>query len=284
MLAALGVALAGCVSWGDHREVLEERDRLEAEVARLGERVTLLEASNESLAGERVELIAQVEDLRQARESLEVSIAELEAVRADLEANLKQSQRELDARRQEVAGLRGTYDGLVSDLQAEVAAGRIEIEQLREGLRVGLSQEVLFPLGSAELGAEGVDVLRKVARRLAGVPHPIEVEGHTDDLTIRGGLAERYPSNWELGGARAARVVRLFQQEGIESTRLRAVSLGETQPLASNQEAEGRARNRRIEIRLVPLREASPPGGEVPAAAGAPAEEAAPADDGAGDS
>jgi chemotaxis protein MotB len=75
------------------------------------------------------------------------------------------------------------------------------------------------------------------------------VQGHTDDVPTRGGA---YPSNWELAGARAASVVRILVEQGVPPTRLAAVSLGDTQPIASNDTPEGRAANRRIEIQLVP--------------------------------
>lgn len=259
-LALLLAAAAGggCVTRGTHREVVAERDAAQAEAQRVAKRLTLLEASNESLSAERVELLGAVEDLRQARAELDARVAELREERAALEESLERRERELAAQQQEVSALRGTYDGLVEDLQTEVAAGRIQIEQLREGIRVNLAQEILFPLGSAELGPEGRDVLQRVARRLAEVPNPVEVQGHTDDLAIRGRLAERYPSNWELGGARAARVVRLLGESGVAPERLRAVSFADTQPVASNETPEGRARNRRIEIRLLPVPDAAP--------------------------
>lgn len=255
LLVLAAPALPGCVTRGTHREVVAERDAAQAEAARLAERLRLLEASNESLSAERVELIDAVEDLRQAREALETELEALGAERAALEESLARREEELAAQRSEVSALRGTYDALVEDLETEVASGRIQIEQLREGIRVDLAQEILFPLGSAELGAEGRDVLRRVARRLAEVPNPVEVRGHTDDLPIQGALAARYPSNWELGGARAARVVRLLAEAGVAPGRLQAVSFADTRPVASNATPEGRARNRRIEIRLLPLRE-----------------------------
>ena len=68
-------------------------------------------------------------------------------------------------------------------------------------------------------------------------------------------LKERYPTNWELAGARAASVVRLFAQSGIDGTRLSAVSRGDTRPVADNRTPQGRALNRRIEIRLRPMGE-----------------------------
>lgn len=252
LLALAAALLAGCVTRGTHEEVVAARDAAEARARDLAERVELLEASNESLSAERVELIASIEDLRQEREGLDDRVAELRAESEALEASLAEREQELARRREEVSSLRGTYDGLVQDLQSEVAEGRIRIEQLREGIRVNLSQEILFPLGSADLSAEGRDVLGRVARRLAEVPNPVEVQGHTDALPIHGRLAERYPSNWELGGARAARVVRLLAEAEVPRERMRAVSFADTRPVASNDTEEGRARNRRIEIRLLP--------------------------------
>ena len=272
--AALALLAAGCVLPGTHEAVLDERDRLAAESKRLGERVTLLEASNESFSGERVELIGQVEDLREAREklegereALETQVAELAARRQQLETDLATRDAQVEEEQVEVGRLRETYDALVVDLQAEVAAGRIEIERLREGIRVKLAQEVLFPKGSAIVSAEGRDVLRRVAGRLEGGAHRVEVQGHTDDLVIRGRLARRYPTNWELGGARAAAVVRILESGGVSGDRMRAVSYGSREPVAPNRDAAGRARNRRIEIRLIPL-EGEPAGEQAGRTAG----------------
>ena len=158
----------------------------------------------------------------------------------------------LSERDQEVAELRGTYDALVSDLQAEVASGHVQIEQLRDGIRVNVSDQILFPSGSAVVDDHGREVLKKVAVQISKSPYQVEVEGHTDDRAIVGVLAERYPTNWELAGARAARVVRLFKDEGLEGSRMRVVSNAEFEPAASNDSPEGRQQNRRIGIRLIP--------------------------------
>jgi chemotaxis protein MotB len=277
--AALALLLAllpsaGCVTRGVHQGVVEERDTLRSEVELLKNRVRLLEASNESLSNERVKLISDVEDLGSEREKLAVSVEELRVARDQLEQNLALTSSQLAARNAEVQQLRDTYDGLVSDLQSEVASGRVQIEQLRDGLNVKLSQAVLFPSGSADLSAEGADVLGKVAGRLHELPHRVLVQGHTDDVPIRGSLAQRYPSNWELAGARAARVLRILAERGVPAERLSAVSLADTQPVASNDTPEGRAANRRIEIRLLPTPGAAPaPERSEPSAAASPAGE-----------
>jgi chemotaxis protein MotB len=254
LLAAIVAAAGplGCVGMGAYNEVVEERDLLRIKADRL-------EASNENLDNERVALIAQLEELRQAKVDLDASVAELSDRKEQLEIDLAKTSQALKARTQEVDSLRSTYDGLVSDLQTELAAGRVQIEQLRDGLHVKLAQEILFPPGSAELSREGQQVLGKVAERLIGLEHQIEVAGHTDNVQISGALAQRYPSNWELAGARAAVVVRLLANEGVPTERLVAASYADTRPVESNETAEGRAHNRRIDIRLVPVEKPASP-------------------------
>ena len=96
-------------------------------------------------------------------------------------------------------------------------------------------------------------VLGRVATELKKSSHQILVIGHSDNKPIRPTLSKQYPSNWELAGARAASVVRLFAHVGLPSKRLLAVSVADSQPVASNKTEEGRAKNRRIEIRLRPV-------------------------------
>ena len=254
-LAAVLVGLAlltGCVTRGQHLEVKREAERCQDESAIRATRIEHLEASNAALDEERVALIDENEDLLQLREELGGKVAALEKRRAELEKSLRERESEVARRTEEVEQLRQTYTGLVGDLESDVAAGRIEIERLREGLTLNLSQEILFSSGSARLNEEGRAVIGKLVKRLTEVPQQIEVRGHTDGVAIQGPLAERYPSNWELAGARAAAVVRVLAERGVPPERLSAVSFGDSRPLASNETPEGRAMNRRIEIRLLP--------------------------------
>ena len=89
-----------------------------------------------------------------------------------------------------------------------------------------------------------------MAGNLKDVPHQVRVQGHTDNVPIP---SARYPSNWELAGARAAEVVKILADNGIGEDRLSAVSYGEFRPRASNDTPEGCAKNRRIEIRRQPM-------------------------------
>ncbi len=243
LLAAL--LASACVSRGNYDAVVEERDQL-------AKRLVQAERSNASLSAERVRIFDELEDLNQERERLQSDVARLERTRNQLSENLSQREMELAKRTSEIDRMRSTYDDLVSDLESQVAAGEIEIEQLREGLRLNLSQQILFPSGSARLSPEGREVIGTVAARLVEADHRIEVQGHTDDVPISGALARRYPTNWELAAARATEVVRLLSDRGVAGERLTALSFGEFHPVAPNDSPDERARNRRIEIRLLP--------------------------------
>lgn len=248
-LVLLGVGGLGCVGLGSHQEVVGERDALV-------ERLQLLEASNASLSAERVSLLESLEDIREERTALDRNVQQLHKQEAELTSSLLARETELTRQNVEVVRLRDTYKALVEDLESELAAGQIAIQELREGLQVHIADEILFASGSARLGTQGAQILLKVAGQLAKLPHAIEVAGHTDNLPITGVLARRYPSNWELAGARAASVVRLFERAGVDPSRLVVVSHASTRPIASNDTPEDRSRNRRIEIHLKPSRSA----------------------------
>lgn len=236
----------GCVTQGKHQRIVGE---LRSERDDLKEKVQQLQRSNRALGEERVRLIDQMEDLRQEKETLSTDVAKLQRTRDLLETHLKKREEEVE----KLSKLSGSYESLVKDLESEVASGQIQIEQLREGLRLNLSQDILFRSGAVTLEPYGVRVLDKVAKQLRGMSQEVEVQGHTDNVPLSPALARRWGTNWELAAARAAQVVQLFQKDGIAPERLRAVSYGPYKPVADNATPEGRARNRRIEIRLIPV-------------------------------
>jgi chemotaxis protein MotB len=145
------------------------------------------------------------------------------------------------------------YDQLVGELKGELEANQVKVKEMKDGINVNLSEEILFPSGSAQLNQSGQEVITRVSKKLVGKEYQIIVVGFTDNIPIRGSLAKRYPTNWELAGARAASVVRLLEKTGVDKQKLVATSYGENFPVASNETEEGRAQNRRIEIRLRPV-------------------------------
>jgi chemotaxis protein MotB len=143
---------------------------------------------------------------------------------------------------------------LDEDFALLVAAEGMKIEREGAEIRILLPDHLLFDSGDADPSEEGAELLDRLGPHLRSMTRgQIFVEGHTDDRAIRGALAERFPTNWELSTARATRVVRRFVANAeVESGRLTAAGFADTRPLASNETEEGRATNRRIEIRIRP--------------------------------
>jgi chemotaxis protein MotB len=201
-----------------------------------GREKLLLEKS--ALDAERAELLKQIESER----------AGVGALREALES--ERVAREL--KEEEVERLSGTYKGLVDSLQAELKSGQVEIEELRGRLQVRAVDQILFDSGSTDIKPEGKKVLAKVAAGIKAVTdREIHVEGYTDDVPIH---TARFASNWDLSVARAVTVAKFLAAAGVSETRLAATGYGEHRPIASNADAAGRQRNRRIEIVLEPLR------------------------------
>jgi len=161
---------------------------------------------------------------------------------------LSQQQAIEAAQRQQMATLQAS-------VQTEIDADQVKIEQLENGIRVRMSSDLLYPSGSVVLSHQGRAALTKVSGQLSNMAaqgYNIDVVGNTDDVPIGHELAERYPTNWELAGARAALVVRHLQESGVDPTKLEAISNGHYHPVAPNDNSEGRTRNRRTDIVLRP--------------------------------
>jgi chemotaxis protein MotB len=138
-------------------------------------------------------------------------------------------------------------------MKAEVAKEQITITELKGKLTVDVLEKILFDSGEAEVKPEGLEVLQRVSDVLKNVKDKaIRVEGHTDNIPIKGQLIKKYSTNWELSAARAINVAKYLQQQGLDPTLLSATAFGEYKPVASNDTSEGRAKNRRIAIILLP--------------------------------
>ena len=190
---------------------------------------------------------------QQEYDALEKENAELREKNMKLEEASLFLSGELLAADREVEMLERQQEALEDEIERWAEEGAVTMELLASGLRIVLPNEVLFSPGSAKLKSEGRALVEELVEALAGVPYQIVVIGHTDNVPIGAGLVTQYPSNWELAGARASSVVRVMVEEGIPGEQLLAVSMGDTRPLASNDTAEGRAHNRRIEVRIRPV-------------------------------
>jgi len=250
----------GCVTKSSFDALQAEHDQTIDERDGLAENLRRLRVERDTFETQYLDAQESYEDERVSRTTLAGDLARVEKKATRLDSDLEAERlarlaaaTALAERENQLASIQSTYGELVADLESELSAGQIEIERLREGLRLNVSQDVLFASGSAKLDRIGRDVLIKVAGRIKDLSDFIEVRGHTDDRPMSGALAKRFPSNWELAAARAASVVRLLEEHGVPGDRLAAVSMGENDPVVANDSVENRARNRRIEIRLEPV-------------------------------
>ena len=250
-MALVPLAAAGCVSKSEYLKAVQsaearqnaldaENMRLKSELADTGKRNDQLKSD---LTLKSCELGKTIADLRQR-------VGALEGDNARLTQELADSQK---AREEKVKEVSSTYEQLVAKMKGEIDKGQVTISELKGKLTVNMVEAILFDSGRAEVKPEGLIVLGKVIEILKTVnDKAIRIEGHTDNKPIIGPLTQRYPTNWELSAARAINVARYLQKQGVDAASLSAAAYGEFKPVADNSMFEGRAKNRRIEIVLVP--------------------------------
>ena len=124
---------------------------------------------------------------------------------------------------------------------------QVSTELTEEGLMVRLKEKALFSSGSAVLQGDAEKIVPVIAGVLASLPERVTISGHTDNVPI---ATAQYPSNWELSSARAVSLMRglMGAQPSLNPARFSALGYSEYRPIASNDTAEGRAQNRRVEV------------------------------------
>lgn len=166
---------------------------------------------------------------------------------AQLSAQIAQRKRE-QALKRERARLAIIARDLRNTLTPMLGEGKLRVTQNARGVSVEINASELFAPGEATFNQNADQALKLVASLLKDDTHLIQVEGHTDNVPINTSL---FASNWELSSARASSVVRMFVENGLPETRLTAVGHAANKPVAKNDDAEGRARNRRVEITIL---------------------------------
>src|SRR6056297_818408 len=152
------------------------------------------------------------------------------------------SARLLDAAEDEVNTI---SDDVEERMQEAIDEDMIDVTRNKLWLEVEIKSSLLFASGSSELLPASVPLLVDLSDAFVDLPNRIHIEGFTDDEPINTPV---FPSNWELSSARAAAVVRLFERNGVESSRLATIGYGEYQPVVKNISEEDRARNRRVVV------------------------------------
>jgi len=218
----------GCVTSGTYEKKVKEADNQAKEITSLQQKYDKMKADRDQLK-------------------------EAFANAASEQAKLKENLAELKKKEAEVQTESNTYKQLMQEMKGEIAKGQITISELQGKLTMDVVDKILFASGQSDVKKEGLDVLQRVVEILKNVKDKsIRIEGHTDNIRIKGRLAKQYPSNWELSAARAINVTKYLQKQGLDPALLSATAFGEYKPIANNDTPEGRAKNRRIAIILLP--------------------------------
>ena len=149
---------------------------------------------------------------------------------------------------QEKRNMDDMADAIEAALSHLIREGSVKVRRTDDWVEIELNTRILYTSGSAILQPEAVPVLGEIAKNIRDFPNAIRVEGFTDNVPIN---TARFPSNWELSAGRAASVVHLFQDEGVNPARMSATGYGEYRPAADNRTAAGRSSNRRVLVTVL---------------------------------
>jgi len=244
-----------------------EKDRLAAELAASQASLAALQAG----AGDKDKLAADLAAAKQRNAELEAQLAaaqgsgaaDKEKLAADLAASnqrMADLERQLADRDKELASLRGDLSaemvklkeaerGLIRALRPEIEKKNITVDLNNERLLINLASGYLFGSGEDQLKPAGADALKQVGAILKDFPeYKVAVDGHTDDRPLRATLKKKFPSNKELSEARAANAAIALADGGLSGAA--TAGYADAKPVAPNTTDAGRAKNRRVEVRV----------------------------------
>ena len=258
LAAGFLVAAAGCgIDEQVHNAALKDRD---AQKQKLAE-------TNDALEKERAQHRADV-DARDARvlvltkklESLGQDVSRLETERGNLGGELESAKKRMDELRKaqvQAEARAAQFRKLVTQFKTLTDAGKLQVEIRENRMIVRLGDKILFDPGKTDLKPEGKEALTQVTTVLKELQNRnFQIAGHTDNAPMK---SAKFRSNWDLSTARAVEVLNYMVGAGMEPKRVSAAGYADTSPVATNDTPENKAKNRRIEITLVPNLDDLPP-------------------------
>jgi chemotaxis protein MotB len=280
LAVALAMGAAACgVNEDLYNATVKDRDQQKEKLA----------ATQQSLDKEKAQHKKDV-DARDARllllsnklTSMGQDVSRLETERGNLGGELEQAQKRMEELKKAQAQAEeraAQFRKLVTQFKALTDAGKLQVEIRENRMIVRLGDKILFDPGKTDLKPEGKDALTQVTAVLKTLPNRnFQVAGHTDNVPIK---SKRFRSNWDLSTARAVEVTNYMIGAGMEPKRLSAAGYADQSPVVPNDSPDNMAKNRRIEITLVPNLDDLPPiddalKGDQPAAPSAAPGAAAP--------
>ena len=219
-----------------------DKDKLTAELAAANNDKNRLAAELAALQGSAGDKDKLAGELSAANRR----IADLERQLADRDKELAGLRGDLSA---EMAKLKEAQRGLIKALRPQIEKGTIMVDLNNERLLINLASGYLFGSGEDQLKPAGADALKQVGGILKDFPeYKVAVDGHTDNRPIRSSLKKAFPTNKELSEARAANAAKALAEGGLASST--TAGYADTKPVAPNTTDAGRAKNRRVEVRV----------------------------------
>lgn len=254
----VALAAAGCgVNEEVYNAAIKDRDAKTRELAATKADLDKEQAARKADVAARE---ARVAVLTKKLESLGQDVSRLETQRTDLGGELDQAKKRMEELRKaqvQAEARAAQFRKLVSQFKTLTDAGKLQVEIRENRMIVRLGDKILFDPGKTDLKPEGKEALVQVAAVLKDLQNRnFQVAGHTDNVPIK---SPKFRSNWDLSTARAVEVVNFMVSSGLEAKRLSAAGYAAESPVAPNDTTENKAKNRRIEITLVPNLDDLPP-------------------------
>ena len=258
LVATVATVGSGCgIDEQVHNAALKDRD---AQKQKLAETQTALDREKAAHKADVDNRDARVMVLTKKLESLGQDVSRLETERGTLGGELESAKKRMDElkKAQAQAEARAAqFRKLVTQFKTLTDAGKLQVEIRENRMIVRLGDKILFDPGKTDLKPEGKDALTQVTGVLKALPNRnFQIAGHTDNAPMK---SAKFRSNWDLSTARAVEVLNFMVAAGMEAKRVSAAGYADQSPVAGNDSPENKAKNRRIEITLVPNLDDLPP-------------------------
>jgi len=258
MVATIATVGTGCgIDEQVHNAALKDRD---AQKQKLAQSQNALEKEKAAHKADVDSRDARVMVLTKKLESLGQDVSRLETERGTLGGELESAKKRMDELRKAQAQAEARaaqFRKLVTQFKTLTDAGKLQVEIRENRMIVRLGDKILFDPGKTDLKPEGKDALTQVTGVLKALPNRnFQIAGHTDNIPIK---SAKFRSNWDLSTARAVEVLNFMVGAGMEAKRVSAAGYADQSPVAGNDTQENKAKNRRIEITLVPNLDDLPP-------------------------
>jgi chemotaxis protein MotB len=246
VLGTLALSLCACVPKSQYDAKSQEAETCRKDTDAAKQAAAAAEQKAAQLQQQLADDDKQIADLKS---SLGMAQSQAQSLTDEQKAQLEEAKRAL----QDAQERGKLLDDMQTKFKRMIDAGNLKVTTRRGRVVLQLKTDVLFDTGDAEVKAAGKQALAEVAATLRGVAGKrFQIAGHTDNAPITTETKKKFPTNWELSAARAISVVKLLTQGGVDPAVLSAAGYSLYDPVGPNASPEGQAKNRRIEITLVP--------------------------------